>query len=160
MAATEPDVPFEEQPLHARRYTSLVGGRIESGPAFAFPREMTMPEGVSLIEDPESLVGELADLAPELDGRWPIYGVLDGGRALSVCFCARVSGKAAEAGVNTVEAYRGRGLAPRVVAAWGSAIRASGRVPLYSTSWKNTASRSVAEKLGLRAYASDWSLCE
>ena len=160
LAATEPDAPFEEQPLHAKRYMSLVGGRIESGPTYEFPRDMTMPEGISLIEDPGSLDAELADLAPETDGRWPVYGVLDGDRAVSVCFCARMSDKAAEAGVNTVEAYRGRGLAPRVVAAWGSAIHASGRVPLYSTSWRNSASRSVAQKLGLRIYASDWNLAD
>jgi hypothetical protein len=160
LAATEPDVPFEDEPLQAQRYMSLVGGRMESGPAFEFPSDLMMPEGITLIEEPEQLMGELADLAPEIDERWPIYGVLDGGRAVSVCFCARLSDKAAEAGVNTIEAYRGRGLAPRVVGAWGSAIRASGRVPLYSTSWRNTASRSVAVKLGLRVYASDWNLAD
>jgi len=37
-------------------------------------------------------------------------------------------------------------------------MRASGRSPLYSTSWTNTASLAVADKLGLVAYASDWSI--
>ena len=53
--------------------------------------------------------------------------------------------------------YRGRGLAQRVTAAL--AIRAPGRVPLYSISWTNHhASLAVARKLGLVAYTSTWSI--
>jgi predicted GNAT family acetyltransferase len=65
---------------------------------------------------------------------------------------------AAEAGVETDAAFRGLGFAARVTAAWALAIRASGRIPLYSTSWSNTASLAVARKLGLTQYATDWSL--
>ena len=68
---------------------------------------------------------------------------------MSLGFSARLSERVAEAGVNTLEAYRGRGYAPTVVAAWAHAIRATGRIPLYSTSWDNHASRTVARKLGL-----------
>jgi hypothetical protein len=77
---------------------------------------------------------------------------------VSVCFCARQSAAAAEAGLETAERFRGRGLGPRVTAAWALAIRASGRLPLYSTSWSNEASLAVARKLRLEACASDWSL--
>jgi REP element-mobilizing transposase RayT len=45
-----------------------------------------------------------------------------------------------------------------ITAAWALAMRGSGRIPLYSTSWMNTASLAVARKLGLVAYASDWSI--
>ena len=83
---------------------------------------------------------------------------MDGGYPVSICFCARKSGNAAEAGVDTTAASRGRALAPRVVAAWALAIRASGRIPLYSTFWHTTASLAVARKLGLVQYASDWSI--
>jgi predicted GNAT family acetyltransferase len=65
-----------------------------------------------------------------------------------------------EAELETAAAYHGRGHAVRVAAAWAMAIRASGRTPLYSTSWTNTASLAVARKLGLVAYASDWSLSD
>jgi len=53
------------------------------------------------------------------------------------CFCARRSDAAAEAGLETAEAFRGRGFGPRVTAAWAWAIRATGRIPLYSTAWTN-----------------------
>ena len=52
----------------------------------------------------------------------------------------------------------GSGLAVRAAAAWVSAVRASGRIPLYSTSWHNTASLAVARKLGLMIYANAWSV--
>jgi predicted GNAT family acetyltransferase len=78
--------------------------------------------------------------------------------AVSLCFSARLTERAAEAGVETLEGYRGRGYAPAVVLAWAQAIRASGRVPLYSTSWDNRASQAVARKLGLVQYGVDLSL--
>ncbi|MDQ3856704.1 MAG: GNAT family N-acetyltransferase, partial [Chloroflexota bacterium] len=34
----------------------------------------------------------------------------------------------------------------------------TGKVPLYSTSWDNSASQAVARKLGLVQYATDLSL--
>ena len=70
------------------------------------------------------------------------------------------SAAAAEAGVETAARFRGRGLAPQVTAAWALAIRASNRLPLYSTSWSNEPSLAVARKLGLKPCASDWSLSD
>ncbi len=88
----------------------------------------------------------------------PVMGIVVDGHPVSICFCARRSDVAAEAGLDTASAYRGRGYAVRVTAAWALAMRASGRTPLYSTSWANTASLAVARKLALVAYASDWSI--
>lgn len=105
-----------------------------------------------------SLRGCLPDLVPEIEGRAPVLAVLEDGHAVSICHCARRSGEAAEAGLHPLSESRGRGLAPLVTAGWGLAIRASGRIPLYSTSWVNDASLAVARKLGLIAYALDWSL--
>jgi predicted GNAT family acetyltransferase len=91
-------------------------------------------------------------------GRAPAFAVLEGGVAVSICFSARLSEAAAEAGVETAAAQRGRGLAARVTAAWARKIRDAGRTPLYSTSWANGASLGVARQLGLIAYASRWSV--
>jgi hypothetical protein len=95
-------------------------------------------------------------VAEEIPGRSPIVAVLEDGHAVSACFSARRSDVAAEAGLETAQAFRGRGLGPRVTSAWALAIRAAGLTPLYSTSWDNDASLAVARKLRLHAYASSW----
>ena len=160
LAREEPPIAdFRDDPVHARRYVSLVGGRVDSGPAFTFPD--VLPASADIVA-----VRELAQLEEHFQG-WranelpecsPILAIVEEGYAVSVCFCARRSPTAAEAGVATARGFRRRGLAARVTAASAQAIRASGRVPIYSTSWSNESSLAVARKLGLEACASDWSL--
>ena len=160
LAREEPPVSdLRNAPVHEGRYLTLLKGRVNSGPAFTFPEVIARPEGTVFIDDLQSLehhfTGWKASEVPEAS---PIVAVVEDGHAVGICFCARRSDSAAEAGLETAEAFRGRGLGPRVAAAWALAIRASGRVPLYSTSWSNTASLAVARKLGLTAYASTWSI--
>jgi len=83
---------------------------------------------------------------------------VEDGAPISICFCSRVSEVAAEAGVETAPECRGRGFAGLATAAWAAAIQASGRTPIYSTSWSNGPSLAVARKLGLVACASYWNL--
>ena len=160
LAREEPPVSdLRQDPVHAERYKSLVNGGVDSGPAFTFPEKIVQPRRTVLIDEIQLLdhhfSGWKAGAIPE---RMPIVAVVDEGYPVSVCFCARRSNVAAEAGLETAVAYRGRGLGPRVAAAWALAIRASGRIPLYSTQWSNGASRAVARKLGLVAYASNWNI--
>lgn len=159
LAAQEvPDDPRTE-PLYADQYRSLLGGRVRSGPAFAFPLQLPAVEGPLLIEQYEPLARHFEGWTPqEVPGRTPIAAVLQDGDAVSVCCCARRSDEAAEAGLETAAPFRGRGLAAQVVIAWAAAVRASGRIPLYSTEWSNEASLSVARKLGLARYAEWWSV--
>lgn len=159
LAAQEvPDDPRTE-PLHADRYAALLGGRVRSGPAFAFPLQLPAVEGPVLIEEYEPLARHFEGWAPEeVPGRTPIAAVLQDGDAVSVCCCARRSDEAAEAGLETAAPFRGRGLAAQTTIAWAAAVRASGRIPLYSTEWSNAASLSVARKLGLTRYAEWWSI--
>ena len=77
---------------------------------------------------------------------------------MSIAVSARWGDHAAEAGVETAEAYPGQKLAPRVVAAWARAVADRGCIPLYSTSWDNEISRAVARKLGLTLCAVEWAL--
>ncbi len=160
LAREEPPVAdLRAPPLHAERYASLLGGRVLSGPAFTFPDTLPDPGEVVFIDDLRPLERHFTGwVAEEIPGCSPIAAVLEDGHAVSVCFCARRSDVAAEAGLETGEAFRGRGLAPRVTVAWALAVRESGRTPLYSTSWDNDASLAVARKLGLRTYASSWSI--
>ena len=160
LAREEPPVAdFRDAPVHAERYRSLAGGEVSSGPAFTFPETVEQSPATVLVNEVQLLDRNFRGwTAAEIPGRSPVVAVVEDGGAVSVCFCARRSGAAAEAGLETVTEYRGRGLGPQVAAAWAWAVRASGRIPLYSTSWSNAASLSVARKLGLVAYANGWSL--
>src|SRR6188768_1688642 len=139
----------------------IVGKRTHSdGPAFVFPDSLAQSADLVVVQD-EALLAQhfsgwtLGEIAA---GRSPVLAIVEDGRPVSIAFCARSSAVAAEAGVETAPAYRGRGFGLRVVTAWALAVRASGRIPLYSTSWANGSSLSIARKLGLTAYASDWSV--
>lgn len=158
LAHDEPPIAdLRAPPVHAERYAALLGGRVSSGPAFSFPDALPDPGDVVFVDDLRPLERHFRGwVAEEIPDCLPVVAVLEDGHAVSVCFCARRSEVAAEAGLETAEAFRGRGLGPRVTAAWALAVRESGRTPLYSTSWDNHASLQVARKLRLQAYASIW----
>lgn len=127
------------------------------GPAYRFPKSIAVPGNVV------QLTAANRDLARETF-RWlydelpdwePGFAVVRDGAAVSVCFSSRIGGDAAEAGVDTLTDYRGRGYAAAVTAAWGAAIRESGRIPLYSTAWGNLASQAVARRVGLIMFGAD-----
>jgi RimJ/RimL family protein N-acetyltransferase len=132
-----------------------------SGPAWRFPDEMPAfeREVVAVTAANDDLVRLVFPvLADDLPWRQPCMAIVVDGRLASLCYSARNSPFAAEAGVDTLEAFRGRRYAPAAVAAWARAVREEGRTPLYSTSWDNLASRSVARKLGLILYGADLSI--
>jgi RimJ/RimL family protein N-acetyltransferase len=127
------------------------------GPAFSFPSEL--PDNNLAIR----VTSENAEvLEPFLDA-WrgdvvagiPMTAVLEDGKAICVCCSVRITPQAHEAGVETHPDFRGRGYAARAVAAWGRTVRAMERVPLYSTSWENTSSRTLAKKMGLIQFGTD-----
>jgi hypothetical protein len=131
-----------------------------AGPAFRFPSAVPDPPGN------ESTVRVTADnakvLSPYFEGwrddvasNMPMVVVLEGNTAVSICCSVRVTPFAHEAGVETNPDFRGRGHAARAVSAWAKAVRDLDRIPLYSTSWENAASRALAQKLGLIQYGAD-----
>lgn len=133
------------------------------GPAYRFPDDLDAPTGVTRITASNarllrSMPAYLADVERGLDVYEPRLVVIEDGVAVSICNSARLTDRAAEAGVDTLADYRSRGYASRVVAAWALAIRETSRTPLYSTSWDNLASQAVARTLGLVMYGSDLSL--
>jgi hypothetical protein len=150
-------------PLHAAEYLSLTRGRVGfCGPAFAFPENLPDPGDVVQVESESLLQRHFRGWVPGeiAAGRAPVLAVVEDGHPVSVCFSARTSDVAAAAGLETAERFRGRGLAGRVVAAWGHTIRAGGRLPMYSASWDNAASLAVTRKLGMTAFASYWSAAD
>jgi len=173
LAREEPPlVNFTDAPVHAHHYVSVLtrmriqhGGadiRQFAGPAFMFPDVLTKPTDVVVIEDEQLLQHNFSGWVRGeiVAGCHPVMAIVKDGFPVSICFSARLSEIAAEAGLETAEAFRGNGFGPRVAAAWALAIRASGQTPLYSTFWTNNASLAVAHKLGLIAYASNWSLID
>lgn len=134
-----------------------------SGPAYRFPEEISMP-GVatriarSNLDLLRNMVTNLDSTARTFEVREPVCAVIEDGFAVSLCYSSRLTPLVAEAGLETLAAYRGRGYAPAVVAAWAQAVRDTGRTPLYGTTWDNLASQAVARKLGLVQYGADLSL--
>ena len=130
-----------------------------SGPSYRFPPEIpALPGATRITRETLSLlhrmVGDLARLDHDFDQVEPWLAVLVDGAAVTTCYSSRLSDRAAGAQLITMEGYRGRGYGPVATAAWARAVRESGRIPLYGTSWDNTASQAVARKLGLVMYGS------
>jgi hypothetical protein len=148
------------------------------GPTYRFPVETPLdprmkeasgrvPAPVAVAEGDEGLLERnFAHLVPDLMLRQPCFAVVLGGHAISLCCSVRLLtpgepgsvGSAAEAGVETISAHRAQGHAARAVLAWTRAVQALEMEPLYSTSWTNLASRSVASRLGLIPYGEDFHL--
>jgi len=163
LAADEPVVSdLREAPSHTGKYIELLQQHApltetESGPAYYLP-ELDPPTGTVMItpENATLLQTNFPYTVSTLDERAPIVVVVAARRAVAAAFSARSTSKAVEVGVFTEEAYRGHGYAAETVRGWAGAIRASGRMPFYSTSWENTASQAVAKKLGAVLYGVDF----
>jgi RimJ/RimL family protein N-acetyltransferase len=164
-AACRDEAPGPEllaPPYGAKRYEALLERSAPirhrwAGPAYFFAREISPPGGPIPVTQAnlDLLRPHLEDWCPDAVFRQPAVMVLDEGRAVSLCCSVRQSALAHEAGVETAPAFRGRGYATRAVAAWAGAVRRLGRLPLYSTSWQNAASRALAGRLGLECYGTD-----
>ena len=128
--------------------------RVWNGPDYWFADEIASTDGPIAITDENAylLRDELEAWLPDVSSRRPFVAMIEGGRAVSVCASVRVSDAAHEAGVETVPSHRRRGYAVKVVLAWARAVKEVGAIPLYSTSWENLASQSVAAALGLSMY--------
>lgn len=127
------------------------------GPAYVLP-ELAPPADAVEVRPGIALHPELAARGWMPAEQPPYVGVVRDGVVVAVCFSARSTAAAAEAGVETVESYRGQGLGTVAVARWAAAVQASNRLALYSTTWDNLASQRVAAHLGAREYGEDWHL--
>ena len=165
LCADEPPLNIEskEPPRHAERYAQLLEKHapvksVSAGPAYNFPENIgpTKPLVVMTEHDAEKLRGGFEELASELPAWQPFVALFEGNRAVSVCRSVRITPEAHEAGVETLPDARGKGYAKDVVAEWARLVRAGGAIPLYSTSWENTASQAVARKLCLECYGAEY----
>jgi RimJ/RimL family protein N-acetyltransferase len=131
--------------------------KIWAGPAFRFPSEVPVyHDAVRVTSENAALLSPyLEDWRADVAAGVPMAVALEGGKAVSVCCSVRMTADAHEAGVETHPDFRGRGYAVRAVSAWASAVCALDRMPLYSTSWDNIASRALARKMGLIQFGAD-----
>ncbi len=150
-------------PRHAEAYVRLLDAhapvrRQRAGPAYHFTEYPEPSRSLLAVTEAnaERLRGGFEELLEELPARLPFLAVVEKGRAVSVCRSVRVTPAAHEAGVETLPDFRGRGYARDVTAGWARLVSDGGSLPLYSTSWENTASQAVAKKLRLTMYGSDF----
>ncbi|MFN2565490.1 MAG: GNAT family N-acetyltransferase [Gemmatimonadaceae bacterium] len=165
LASAAEDDAFRErvlEPISPSRYEDILARtapiqRTWVGPAFCFPDELPAATGAVLVTegDAQLLRPLLHAWIPDVPLSQPMFALAVDGHAVAVCCSVRRTSLAHEAGVETAPPYRGRGYAALVVTAWARAVRDMGRVPLYSTSWQNEASRAVARKLALIRFGSD-----
>jgi hypothetical protein len=156
------DLPQNAAAIRAALHASAPLIYEERGPAYWIPDNVSTPAEVVLISEANAhlLAANFPWKLPSRSGFkiGPLAATVVQDSAVSICYCARITSRAAEAGVETVEAMCGHGYASAAVAGWAHAVRQRGLVPLYSTSWDNLASQGVARKLGMVQYADDWSV--
>lgn len=156
---SEPQCAAAIRTLLAQQYPIRMEHR---GPAFYFPKvEQQLSRALLLDESNTHLLRQHFEwmLKPiRLRKGGPVAMVVEGDAAVAVCFCSRLPKEAAEAGVNTVEAFRGRGYAQAAVRCWAAELYRQSIVPLYSTDWGNLASQAIARNLGAQFYGEDWSI--
>ncbi len=159
LAADEvPLADWSDDPRHLDAYINVLReqepiSQIESGPSYSIPARSLSAPGVAVTAQNESLLHHnFPYTASHLNEREPVLVRVEAGTAVAACYSARSSALASEAGVDTLEPYRGRGFAVELTQAWANAVWQAGRIPLYSTSWSNQASQAVARKLGAVQY--------
>jgi len=164
VAAAEPmSLNSQKIPSGHRQFEDILQShapieRVWIGPAYRFPEHIAPPTNVVRLSRANAglLKGDFAKIVSALNSSQPYLAVIEDSQAVSICRSVRSSSRAHEAGVDTLVGYRRRGYATSVVAAWALAVRALNSIPLYSTSWNNIASQSVARRLDLVQYGVDY----
>ena len=132
--------------------------QVNRGKSYLFPDDFSFddypdvarlgPESRPVLEDFASALGMIVT-------RSPVFAILAAGRVVSMCVSARENDVAAEAWVDTRPAFRQRGFARQVTAAWGQDVARRGKIAFYSHLWENNASEAVARSLGLKQWKTE-----
>jgi len=155
---------LREQPYYELKYEALLRQYMPlcnkfAGPAYYLPEFDLPPDAVIVTQQNMGLLqANFPYTFSHFDERTPVVVVIEDGVAIAASYTVRSTPQVAEVGVYTLDAYRGYGYAVETVRVWANAIRAIGKIPLYSTSWDNIASQSVAKKLGAVQYAVAFSI--
>jgi hypothetical protein len=126
------------------------------GKSYVFPQTLTTdlyPDAVRLDELRHCDLLQRYEHWQSVNGK-TVFGIIIEGCIVSSCGSVRENDKSAEAWVITEPAFRGRGYARQVTAAWAHSIQQQGKVPFYSHAQHNLASQGVARSLGLVQFLS------
>ena len=137
--------------------------KIWTGPAFRFPEHLPDADPTIEITDANKdlLHPYMHEWEVDIPYAGPMIAALDeeaDGKAVAIAATVRVSDGANELGLETHKDFRRRGHARTVTIAWAKAMRAQGRIPIYSTGHDNSASRANVASLGLHQISSDFSI--
>jgi len=151
-------------PLEYGQYLALLGSlapvkAMRAGPMFSV-QPPAVPSAATKIglENADLLRGGLDEWLPDVAAGRLIYAALADGRAVSLCASVQAFAGAHVAGVETLPAHRGRGLATQAVAGWAAAVSRLNAVALYGTSFDNLASQGVARRLGMTLLGAEFSV--
>ena len=166
LCSAEPtlDSPRADRAPSCRELVKEALAPIESewrGPAFVLPEDLPCDARAREIDANEASGWREAFpwLPDHFEAVAPVVIAFADGQPASVCHSPRgCTSVATEAGVETLEPFRNRGLATAAVARWARAVQSTGRLALYSTSWDNAASLGVARRLSAQLYGEDWHL--
>jgi hypothetical protein len=128
------------------------------GPAYVFPdvRDRARKREIQVThENKELLKPYFPYTFEDFEYKQPCFVIVEDNITVSICCSARKTTNADEASVFTHEDYRGSGYGIDVTNAWAAEVQKQGRTALYSTSWDNFVSQSVARKLQLFQYGTD-----
>jgi RimJ/RimL family protein N-acetyltransferase len=161
LCADEPlvNIEYNEPPRHLETFVRLLERHapvreVSNGLAYQFTEYETPSKRLTAVTEnnAETLHGGFEKLIQELPAWQPFVALVEENQAVSVCRSVRITAEAHEAGVETLPDFRGKGYAGDVTTEWARLVRATGAIPLYSTSWENNASQAVARKLELKCY--------
>jgi hypothetical protein len=152
----------------AQTYADIVGAvtsvlpltALRAGPLYCFPEALERDEvAISIGADNVGLLsGGLEEWAADVPAGLPMMAVVADGHAVSICASVRASRSVHCAGVETVEASRGRGFGAHAVMAWAGVVQMRGATPIYGTTFDNVESQRLARRLGLHPIGSEFSL--
>lgn len=155
---------LQKHPRHRDKYIELLEDyatveSVRAGPAYSFPENVASPSrgAIKVTEKhAELLRSGLEEWIPDVPSTQPFWAIVEENRVVSVCGSVRKTTEVHEAGVETATEARGNGYATAAVSAWANEVKREGCIPLYSTSWENTASQALANRLSLNQYGIDF----
>jgi RimJ/RimL family protein N-acetyltransferase len=135
--------------ISALLMTHGLQAEIWQGVSYLFPATLSKldyPDAVQLDESHRPLIEQYS---PGMRIEPAVFAIIADQQIVATCESSRENALGGEAWVQTLPAYRGRGYARQVTAAWARHLMDQGKTPYYSHRAENVASQGVARRLRL-----------